>query len=475
MQLRPYQQELIHFLRESIRKGNNRLIAQLATGGGKTIVFCSIIHSALKKNSKVLILTDRIELLSQAGGSLENFGLFPYEIKAGEYPDLNYDLYVAMVETLNRRIDKPDYHNFINSLDLIVIDECHMRNFTKLFQHITPSTTVLGFTATPLRQGRKRPLSAEYQSIIEGVSIQQLISDGYLARPRYYGVKADLSDVKTKMGDYDQNQVAEKFSEQRLYVGVVENYEKITPGKKSIVFSSNIQNSIEICDQFISKGYDARHIDSSFSQNERENTLEWFNNSTNGILCNVGILTRGFDQPDIEAVILYRATKSLPLFLQMVGRGSRTTAHKKEFHILDFGNNIREHGFWHIDRKWSLEPPKKSKKKEDAMPIKECPNCMAILAISTMICSECGYVFQKSKEEQEFAELESLSYEDIKNEVEKGVSFERLEAIAAAKDYKKGWIFHQLKSVQDLKKYAKYKGYHPRWVNYQLKKNENRK
>src|SRR5690606_26859559 len=229
-----------------------------------------------------------------------------------------------MVETLNRRVDNLDYIRFLDNLDLVIIDECHIRSFTKIFNHIRPETTVLGFTATPYRPGRSKHLSKEYNKIIEGVSISNLINDGYLSTPHYFGVKTDLSNVSTKMGDYDQNQVAEMFTEQKLYIGVVENYRKITPDKKTIVFSSNIQNSVEICKEFQINGYDAKHLDSTFSKSQREDVLEWFANSPNGILCNVGILTRGFDQPDIEVVILYRATKSLPLFLQMVGRGSRT-------------------------------------------------------------------------------------------------------------------------------------------------------
>lgn len=436
---------------------------------GKTFTFCSIIHAALSRNSKVLILTDRIELLSQAGGALESFGLFPMNIEAGKYPDLTYDLHVAMVETLNRRVNNLDYIHFLEQIDLVIIDEAHIRNFTKIFDHIRPETVVLGFTATPIRQGRERHLSKEYQAIVEGVSIAHLIQEGYLSKPHYYGVQADLSTVNTKMGDYDQNQVAELFSKQKLYIGVVENYRKLTPNKKAIVFSSNIENSEEICHEFLKAGYDAKHLDSTFSKSERDNVLDWFHNSPNGILCNVGILTRGFDQPDIEVVILYRATKSLPLFLQMVGRGSRTTRTKKDFYILDFGNNIKEHGFWHVERKWTLEMPKKKKDKDNPPMIKECPSCSAILPSAIRICTECAYEFQQSQEEKEFALLQEMSYEDIKQEINRGISFDRLEAIREAKGYKKGWVYRQLTTKEDLIKYAKHHNYKKGWVAYQLK------
>lgn len=466
--LRPYQNQIIKDTKKSLISGNKRVITQLATGGGKTFIFCSIIKSALDKGSKVLILTDRIELLYQAGGSLDSFGLLPENIESGYYPDLSDSLYVGMIETIFRRLDRPEYNDFLNELDLIIIDECHIRNFSKIFDHIKDETTVLGFTATPERQGRKKHLSKEYTEIVEGVSINHLIENEFLSKPHYFGVEVDLSNIKKRGGDYDQKQMGDSFSKQKLYIGVVENYERLTPGKKTIVFSSSISSSKEICNEFEFKGYDVRHLDSNFTDLERKNTLSWFDKSENGILCNVGILTRGFDQPDIETVILYRATKSLPLYLQMIGRGSRVTKTKKDFYILDFGNNIQEHGFWHLDRDWTLEMPKERQKKEDAAPIKECPNCSALLPVSVNFCTECGFEFIKTQEEKEFAELKEMSYSQIKNEV-KTSDFKKLNDIQKAKGYKKTWIYHNLRTEKDLIEYAKYMGYHRKWVDHQLK------
>src|SRR5690625_5481532 len=88
---------------------------------------------------------------------------------------------------------------------------------------------------------------------------------------------------------------------------------------------------------------------------ERKEVLDWFDCTDDAALCNCSVLTTGFDQPDIETIILYRATTSLPLFLQMCGRGSRIHPGKKHFNILDFGENINRLGFWEEPRTWSLE------------------------------------------------------------------------------------------------------------------------
>src|SRR5690606_33745345 len=144
-------------------------------------------------------------------------------------------------------------------------------------------------------------------------------------------------------------------------------------------FSSSVANSLELLEEFTSKGYDARHLDATMPSGERKSVLDWFHRSESGILLNVGILTTGFDEPSVETVILYRATKSLPLYLQMVGRGSRIAPGKHEFNILDFGNNILTHGFWHEVRPWELTLRDMQEKPKGEEILKNCPNCEAFI------------------------------------------------------------------------------------------------
>jgi superfamily II DNA or RNA helicase len=182
-------------------------------------------------------------------------------------------------------------------------------------------------------------------------------------------------------------------------------------------------------------------------------------------------LNAGFDEPNIEVIILYRATKSISLFLQMCGRGSRVTESKKDFTILDFGNNVKRHGFWEQERQWHL---KKKKKKEGLAPVKDCPDCGAIIPTRLMECPECKHIFEKSQKEEEaelIVQLSKLNYQQIKDEV-KTADFKKLEQIALAKGYKKTWIYYHLKTESDLINYAKYKGYHQNWINYQIEQRQ---
>lgn len=475
IKLRNYQEKCISALRSGLKSNLYRQILCAATGAGKTVMFTYMVSRAVEKGNKCLILTDRTELLNQSKNTLNEFNLTVSKInpKVKEL-DFNKNLYVAMAQTLKRRIKKEDYKDFIYSLDLIIIDEAHKQESDFIFEYINEKCIVIGATATPLREGKQKALKEFYSNIVNEIQISELIELGFLANPISYGVPINLKGIKTKQGDYDQNQLAKMYEETKLYDGVYENYIKYCNNKKTLIFSPNVAGSLLLVDELNKKGLNCKHIDANTKQNNREYILDWFKNTPNAILSNVGILTTGFDEPTIEVVILYRATKSLPLFLQMVGRGSRTTPTKKDFTILDFGNNIKRLGFWQHDREWNLN---KKKKKDGIPPVKECPQCIYIMPASIMQCPECGHEFEKSEkeiEEQEIVILEKLTYNQIKQKL-KTATFRELDLIAKAKGYKKGWIYHNLKTEEDLIEYAKYKGYNKKWVQHQINsRNETR-
>lgn len=222
---------------------------------------------------------------------------------------------------------------------------------------------------------------------------------------------------------------------------------------------------MKLCEELVEAGLNAKHIDAGFSKSERAKMLIWFKNTPDAILCNVGILTTGFDEPTIETIILYRATKSLPLFLQMVGRGSRVIPDKKRtFTILDFGNNVREHDFWEAERTWSL---KKKKKKDGSPPVKECKDCGALLPASVMECKFCGYVFPrpvKTKEEAEIAYLQLLTKQQRMKKAEKGSISEKA-AMAKAKLVHPYWVLHKLKDRNEALEFIELMGYKKGWVH----------
>lgn len=425
-----------------------------------------MVKSAFEKGKSILIITDRIELMTQAGGALKEVGLQPIRVEAGKTPYLGGKLYTAMVETLSRRVgSRLDYAHWLGTIDMVIIDEAHKRTFSKLFPHFSPNASVFGFTATPARMGKKDQLAETYDDLVVGVEISYLVENGFLAQPKYYGVKTDLDGIRTKQGDYDQMQVASRFSASKLYRGVVENWIEKTPGTKTLVFSSSIANSLELRDEFVSRGFSAKHLDATISEGERSEILQWFHNTPRGILLNVGILTTGFDEPSVETVILYRATKSLSLYLQMVGRGSRIAPGKDSFSILDFGNNILTHGFWHEVRPWELTLREMKDKPVGEQALKNCPNCEAFIPARAVTCAICGYVDIKEKKEQEFAELQLLDPGTLRN-VASARSLEEKVEMAKAGLIKPFWVMHNLKTFPEVERFVSLMGYNPYWFEY---------
>lgn len=463
MMLRDYQEKLVKGLRSSL-KLNNKILAVLPTGGGKTYTFSYIVKRAWEKGVKVCILTDRIELLTQASGALSDFGITPIKIMAGKAPNLNNSLYVAMSETLKRRCPSDEYKDFVGSVQLWIIDEAHKRSFTKLFDYINPKAKVIGFTATPDRIGKKDQLHENYKDIVKGVEIKYLIDKGWLSVPKYYNVPADLNGVKTVSGDYDRNEVASRFSTSKLYAGVLDNWKTLVPNTKTLIFSSNVESSLEISREFSENGIECRHLDATM-KSERKSTLEWFKNTPNGVLSNVGILTTGFDDPSVETIILYRATKSLSLYLQMVGRGSRVTDTKNKFNVLDFGNNIVTHGFWHEEREWDLDPKVMASKNAGTAVLKNCKGCEAFIAASAVTCKFCGHVDKKEKKKQEIVRLQLLDPKELMKEALAGTLEDKVK-LCKQKLVKTSWVLHQLRTYSDVLKFLKLMGYHHKWLEH---------
>ena len=144
-----------------------------------------------------------------------------------------------------------------------------------------------------------------------------------------------------------------------------------------------------------------RMVHSDLPQEDVAAALEWFSKTANGVLVNVAILTTGYDEPSVHNIVVARITKSLPLWLQMCGRGSRQhpDSLKDHFKIIDLGGNIQELGYWDQDINWakifySARPKKKDKKK-----LKRCPACYEEMAPHLRECFNCGYIFKKKEEE----------------------------------------------------------------------------
>ena len=463
--LRPYQTKAIDLMRTSIATGKKRIILCAPTGSGKTVMFTYMVARALERGKQAIIFTDRIELLKQSNGSLDLFGIKPTLIEASKSRlDVSGNCFIAMAQTFSRRKDAIEYTDLLNRMDLVIIDEAHKQTFNPLLPYINPNAVVIGATATPLRRGNQECLSKFYQALHNPVQVQELIDQGFLASPLTYGMTMDLSGIRMKGNDYDTEQMASVYSKRKVFDGVVQNYGRHCKGKKAILFASNIASSKEVCNALQIAGHNARHVDGDMRKQERSAVLDWFKHTPDAILCNCDLMTTGFDEPSIEVVILYRATASLPLFMQMVGRGSRVTATKREFTILDFGNNVNHHGFWDARRDWSLK--KKRKRKSDGVGgAKNCKACDALIPVAVMVCPHCKHEHERKPQERAETVTLHLMTKAQGMEAAKTSTMYQKAQLAKAKVISPYWVLHtQCKTKEEALQFIAFMGYKPGWV-----------
>lgn len=505
-----YQYDAVSQIRAAMEKEYRNILVQSPTGSGKTVIFSHIVAAMKKKGKRALIITDRVELLFETGGTLQQFGLKPFHILAGQMvePSMQYQVYVAMSQTLRRRIGT--WPMFWRSFDLVIMDECHKQEFNPYFENNCFDCHILGFSATPVRSGKMRQLSEDYEIMIEGLQVPELIKRGKLVKDNYYGVESVALDHAkyNSEGDYSENWLYERFNKTELYAGVVENWQKICPDTVTLVFCVNIQHTIQTCKAFNDAGIKAKFLVSDVSKPQlsehateaqivryerhlkeyetyveaygkysgsRESIIRQWKDHKFEVLCNAGILTTGFNRRDIETIVVNRATVSVALWLQMIGRGSRPYPGKKFFNILDFGGNGARLGYYNQMRQWSLTH--ETKQGDGAVPVKECGKdnkadergnngCHAYVFVSADICPYCGYVFKKEKPEK-FAELIKIDYlDDITPTNQLHEEFRKLERMAEDRGYKQSWVIPQIitkHGSEGLKQYSDYKGYLSGW------------
>ena len=329
------------------------LLYQLPTGGGKTVIFSEIVRRYISKyNKKVLVLTHRIELSKQTSNMLGEFGV-PNKIinsTANLDDQDNYHCFVAMVETLKNRLtdDKLD----ISDIGLVIVDEAHYNSFTKIFKFFNESF-ILGVTATPLSSNIKLPMYENYKELYVGETIEHLIENHYLASANMYSYNVGLTSLEVGAnGDYTVKSSEDLYTNVDMLSKLVSAYEETSKGKKTLIFNNGIHTSIQVFHAFKRAGYPIAHLDNTNTKKERDFILRWFKKTPNAIITSVSILTTGFDEPTIESIILNRATKSLTLYYQMIGRGSRILDNKTTFNVVDLGNNFHRFGAWGADLDW---------------------------------------------------------------------------------------------------------------------------
>lgn len=322
--LRPYQTEVITEVDAAIEAGQRRVLLVAPTGSGKTVISSDIIKTTATRGRRVVFLAHRRELIRQASNKLHDAGIDHGIIQAGFPARPGERVQVASVQTLHARAIRSTRME-LPPADLVVVDEAHHCT-AQTYRAITdeyPDAIILGLTATPCRADG-RGLGNTFSTLIECPSVAELIAAGYLVPTQVYApTRPDLKGVRVERGDYVESQLAERMDKQELTGDIVMHWHKLASNRRTVVFATSVAHSVNLRNEFRATGVMAEHLDGSTPREDRDAILARLASGEIDVVTNCQVLTEGWDCPAVSCLVLARPTKSIGLYLQMVGRVMR--------------------------------------------------------------------------------------------------------------------------------------------------------
>lgn len=388
--LRPFQAKAVEEIREAFLAGWRNVLYVAPTGAGKTILFSYIVQHAVALGTRVLILVHRVELLEQVCESLTLLSV-PFGVIGDGVVCISEQVTVGVVDSVSLHLRK------LQPFDLVIVDEaqhCIPRNkWGRVLNVLGLHARVLGVTATPQRLDGAG-LGDVFQHMIVGPSERELIESEppYLVPPLVYAPPSgvDLTGVATIGGDYARDEQAEIMDRPTITGCAIEHYKRICPGVPAVVFCTRITHAENVAAQARGAGIRAEVIHGGLSKSRRRSLVARFRDGEIDWLASVDLISEGFNCPAIGAAILLRATKSLSVFRQTVGRALRVDGGKQFAYILDHVGNVFVHGMPDRKIEWTLEGRKRrGRSKEATVPVMQCPDCFAAFAPAKQ-CPACG-------------------------------------------------------------------------------------
>ncbi len=400
MELRPYQRQAVDAVYEHLRTRDDNPCVVIPTGGGKTPVIATICRDAVQQwGGRVLILAHVKELLEQAA---EKLRVIAPDLPVGLYSaglkrrDLGYSVTIAGIQSVYERACD------VGPVDLIIIDEAHLippdgegmyRTFLSEARIVNPNIRVIGLTATPFRLKSGTICAPEniLNHVCYEIGVRELIVQHYLSplRTKAGTLKPDTKQLHVRGGEYLAGEVESLMDDDNLVLAACREIVQLSADRKSVlIFASGVQHGQHIC-----RVMEERHkqecgfVCGETLPFERDELIHRFRAGALKYLCNVNVLTTGFDAPNIDCVAMVRPTLSPGFYYQMVGRGFRLHPGKQDCLVLDFGGNVLRHG--PVDLLRVVETANGG----GEAPAKECPQCHALIATAYSLCPECGHVF----------------------------------------------------------------------------------
>ena len=430
MILRPYQDEAKSAVYQHLRTREDNPCIVIPTGGGKTPLLASICTDAVMRwDGRVIVLAHVKELLEQSVDKLQRTcgGLDVGVYSAGlRRRDTRHAVIVAGIQSVYKRACELD------PFDLAIVDEAHMippegegmyRQFLAEVKVVNPQLRVIGMTATPFRLESGLICTPDHflNHVCYSIGVRELIRDGYLSPlvTKAGSAKVDTSGLNVRAGEFAPGEVEGLMDQDDIVESACAEIIEYTGDRNAVlIFAAGVKHGRHVVRVLHEKhSIESAFIFANTPAEEREELITRFKAGALKYLCNINVLTMGFDAPNVDCVALLRPTMSTGLYYQMVGRGLRLHPGKNDCLVLDFGGNIFRHG--PVDQIRIKNRPGKG---TDQATVKECPECCSVIAAGYAACPDCGYEFpppDRTKHEAKATDVNILSnhISDIEFEV----------------------------------------------------------
>lgn len=411
---RPYQLDGINQVSKCFAEGKKRVIVNMQTGAGKTLLSLEMAKRACAKGKRVLFVADRRLLVEQCAREAREYGLDVGMIIRGHQENPQALFQVASKDTFLARIKRGTMDG--GRFSFIIVDECH-RSLTRTWKEMISNcgdSYVCGLTATPVRPNGSGLGPDDFQAIVKPIQSSELLQQGFIVPAICYSPEfPDLKGVGTGAdGDYLKIELAKKMNKNSMVGKVVKHWRDLAQDRPTLLYGCDIAHSQAMVLEFNRASIPALHLDGTDSDDDElmKAAFADFNSGKIKILSSADLLTEGVDLPIASCLQIVRPTKSLRLYLQMMGRGLRTYidpitgAVKKNALVIDHAGVVKLHGCPGEDIDFPLdtggrkiEEIVKEKREKGLMPAlpTTCPKCFTMFT-GLNSCPSCGWKPRKA-------------------------------------------------------------------------------
>ena len=390
--------------------GQENALICLPTGSGKSYTLCQFTKSVIERvpRARVMVVTHVKELIAQNHKSMLKFwrnapaGIYSAGLKKRQ---TNMQITFAGIASVAKKAEA------FGLVNILIVDECHLisdksqsmyLHFIDALKKVNPKLKVVGLTATPFRLNMGSILDGGIFGVItyNGCTIERfnrMIDEGYLSPlvPRDSGKQMgiDASKIKMRGNEFLQSDADAAINNEQITreacFNIVPEFES---RKHLMIFAQSVDHCGEIAKELARYNIDCVQVHSKMSATERDKNINDFISGRVPALVNMGVLTTGFDFPALDMIAVLRLTQSAALWVQILGRGCRVAPGKKDCLVLDFAGNTKRLGCINDP----VIPRAKGAGGGGIAPVKECPECEAVINASARACPHCGYEFPKS-------------------------------------------------------------------------------